>query len=156
MDVRSIRHAVYLTVQEFPARRGHNSVESAALVLSRAPGTVYNKADPGNDTQGFYVEEAVALMISARDYRILHALASACDHAAIPLAPFRNTSDMELLDLMAREQVAAGAKADAIRRALSDGRIDLAEMKEIAGAFHAQIRATLELLSRLEGIAGAR
>jgi len=53
-----------------------------------------------------------------------------------------------------KEQEAAGRKAQAIGAALADGRIDQDELREISRAFHAQIHATLELLSRLENLAG--
>lgn len=149
-----IRQAIYLTVHQYPGRGKLSHVESAALVLGKAPGTLYNKADPGNDQQGLLVEEAVALMLSADDYRILRAMAAVCDHAVVRLTQFRNVSDLELLDLLVKEQEAAGRKAMTIGAALADGRIDQEELRDITRAFHAQIHATLELLSRLENLAG--
>lgn len=153
MDVADIRRAVYLTVHEFPKRRGLNSVETAALALGRATGTVYNKADPGNDQQCLTLNEAVALMNASDDFRILHALCSSCDHSAVYLAPLQNISDLELLDLLAKEQEAAGRKAEVMRRALDDGRISSDEFADLDRAFHDQVRATLELLSRLKALA---
>ena len=156
MEIADVRRAVYETVHEFPARRGLNNVESAALVLGLAAGTVYNKADPGNDQQGFYVEQAIALMLGAGDFRILHSAASACDHAAVKLGDYRRTSDSELVDLITAEQVAIGRKAKIIRAALADGKIDPHELVELRRAFHHQITSTLELFSRFEGMADAR
>jgi len=87
-----IRQAIYLTVHQYPGRGKLSSVESAALTLGKAPGTLYNKADPGNDQQGLLVEEAVALMLASNDFRILRAVAAVCDHAVVYLTPPSATS----------------------------------------------------------------
>src|SRR3546814_12012767 len=71
-----IRRAAYLTVHEFPPTAGLSAVESAALVIGRAPGTTYNKVDPASE-QGLYLTEALQLMLAHGDHRILHALAAA-------------------------------------------------------------------------------
>src|SRR3546814_8088089 len=93
-----IRRAAYLTVHEFPPTAGLSAVESAALVIGRAPGTTYNKVDPASE-QGLYLTAALQLMPAHGDHRILHALAAACDHVAVPLADLRAMSDTALLDL---------------------------------------------------------
>lgn len=146
-----IRHAAYLTAHEFPPVGGLNSMESAAVVLGRATGTVYNKVDPGTD-QGLYLQEALQLVLASKDYRILHAFAAACGHVAVQLAPFGPCSDVELLDLFIAAAKAAGDRAKTIGRALADGRIDREEIKQIRAAFYAEFRAQQELLSRLEAI----
>ena len=155
MDSADVAHAVYVTVKEFPARRGLNSVESAAQTIGRAVGTTYNKADPGTEDQAFTVHELVTLMLGAQDYRPLHAIAASCDHVAVSLTPVRSFSDAELLTVFTKEQEAFGGKARAIRAALDDGRIDEAEMRHIRAAVFNQVRATMELLSRLEGMCHA-
>jgi hypothetical protein len=149
----NVDEAVHRTIHEFPKKRGLSHVESAAQAIGRSAGTVYNKADPACETHQVTVREALILMTSAGDFRILQAIGTACDHAVVHLAQYRHTSDIELLDLMCREQRAAGKKADAIGKALGDGRIDKTELRDISAAFYEQIRATLELLSRLEAIA---
>lgn len=156
MDIADLRHAVYLTVHEFPKRRGLNSVQAAAQTLARAAGTVYNKADPGNDDQGFTLDEALTLMLASEDFRILHATATACDHVAVDLKPMRGCSNDDLLRCLAREQECLGQKARALREALADGRIDRTELREIKTAAYLQVRSTLELLARVEGMADAR
>lgn len=155
MQHADIRAAVYLTVHEFPAIRDLKPVESAALTLGRAAGTLYNKADPGNDSQGLLLEEAAALIRASKDYRILHAFCAACDHAAVPLGDFRGTSDAELLDLFAASIVAAGDTATEIRRALQDRRITGAELRLIRAATYRQVCALFELMSRLEALSHA-
>lgn len=155
MEIADVRRAVYLTVHEFPKRRGLNSVESAALLLGRSAGTVYNKADPGNETQDLCLHEAVPLMVASGDFRILHAIAAAVDHVAVCLSPLRQCSDAALLDLVNAEAIAYGSKAAAMKAALDDGRIDADELLRIKRTAYNQVRATLELLNRLEGIADA-
>lgn len=153
-----IRHAVRMTIHQFPVARGLNPVESAARVLNLAVGTVYNKTNEGADepSADLFLRQAVILMNAAQDYRILLACAEACDHAAIPLADFRGTSDTELITLMAAETEAAGQKAAVIRRALEDRRLTAQELRAIREAFHWQVRAGYELLARLEAIADGR
>ncbi|WP_439640576.1 phage regulatory CII family protein [Nevskia sp.] len=148
----TLRTAIYLTVHEFPARAGHNAVESAALAIGRAPGTVYNKAAPESE-QGFTLAEALALMTASGDYRILHALAQACGHSLVALGDYRRTSDIELLDLLLMQSRAEGTRSDKIRSALADGRVTLAEISDIRDAVHAHVRSELELLQRMEGLA---
>lgn len=155
MDVSDIRKSLYLLVHGYPRTRGLSHVESAAAAIGRAPGTVYNKADPGNDSQEFTVSEALALTLNSQDYQFLHAFAAACDHAAIPLLDFRSSSDEELLDLFARAIAAAGEKANTIRHSLADGRITQDELRLIKQAVNKQIRAELELVARLEAISDA-
>jgi hypothetical protein len=152
-DNADIRHAVYQTVHEFPARRGMNSVQTAAQVLMRAAGTVYNKADPGNDDQSFTIEEMVSLMTAAQDYRVLHAVCSACGFVAVQLKGVSSLSDRRLFDLLCEDQAAFGDKAHAIREALDDGQISAVELGLIRTRVYTQARASLELLSRLEGMA---
>src|SRR3546814_6347406 len=105
-----IRRAAYLTVHEFPPTAGLSAVESAALVIGRAPGTTYNKVDPASE-QGLYLTEALQLMLAHGDHRILHALAAACDHVAVPLADLRAMSDTALLDLFILAIEASSARA---------------------------------------------
>lgn len=155
MQAADVRTAAYLTVQDFPEKGGLLGPAAAALAIGRATGTVYNKADPGNDSQGFLLEEAVMLVNAARDYRIVHAFCAACDHSAVPLADFRGTSDLALMDLMLAEQQAYGERANVIRRSLEDGRITYPELRDITTHSHAHIRASLELLARLEALADA-
>lgn len=152
----SLSDAVYRTVHEFPPARGMGSVETAALHIGKAVGTTYNKADPGNDDADLYLREAVLLIRASGDARILHAFNEACDHAAVPLGDFRGTSDMELLDLLVKEQEAAGEKAAAVREALQDKLITAGELETVELRVHQQIRAQLELLSRLKGMANGQ
>src|SRR3546814_10991085 len=105
-----IRRAAYLTVHEFPPTAGLSAVESAALVIGRAPGTTYNKVDPASE-QGLYLTEALQLMLAHGDHRILHALAAACDHVAVPHASLRAPSDTALLDLFILAIQATSARA---------------------------------------------
>lgn len=100
MDIASLRGAVFATVHEFPARPGMNSVETAALLLNKQTGTVYNKASIDFDSADFTIGEVLTLMVTSADYRILQALAAVCFHAAVPLKDYRRTCDLELLDLL--------------------------------------------------------
>src|SRR3546814_12312903 len=84
------------------------------------------------------------------DHRILHALAAAGDHVAVPLADLRAMSDTALLDLFILAIEASSARASVIRKALGDGRIDPVELGQIQSAFYDELRALLELRSRLE------
>lgn len=150
-----VDRAVYNLVHEFPAGKGGNSAAAAATVIGRSVGTVYNKADPSNEDASFALREIIALTLASNDYRVLHAFAQTCNHVAVPLGDYRRTSDLELLDCMAKVIEASGVKAGEIRLALEDGRITQDELSRIKTCWYNELSAGFELIARLEAIADA-
>ena len=145
--------AIYETVHGYRAPDG--KARGAVALAPRCgmnPGTLSNKTNPD---QGHVLglAESIPLQLVADDYRILYAYAAALQHVAYRLPPHRDASDVELLDAYAKVQERCGLKARAIRDALCDGNVTRTELEEIRAAFDDEVRAGLELLSRLEALA---
>ena len=139
--------AVYNTVHDFPG-----GARALATYLSVRPGTLSNKADPACDTHHLNVSEALAIMLVADDYRILHALAVETHHGLIQLSDLTGTSDMELLDAYTRMNKELGDVAAAMGRAFADRILTRTEYGGIRREIFQAINAQLELLRRLEAV----
>jgi hypothetical protein len=149
-----IEAAVYETVHSFvDAASQRRGAVALAPRLGMQAGTLSNKANPTMVEHKLGLSESITLQVAAADMRILHAYAAALGHCAMPLPTPRDASDVELLDAYAEVNERCGAKAKAIRDALRDGHITTAEVGEIRARFHDEIRAGMELLSRLESLA---
>jgi hypothetical protein len=145
--------AIYDTVHDYrdPRTRARGSTALAPR-CGMHPGTLNNKADPGIDTHKLGLVESVPVQLAADDYRILHAYAADLGHCAWQLPAATSASDVEVLDAYALVHERAGKKAAAIRAALADNRVTTAELAEIRHHFDAEVRAGLQLLSRLEAL----
>lgn len=145
--------AIYDTVHDYrdPRTRGRGAA-SLAPRCGMHPGTLNNKADPGIDTHKLGLLESVPVQLAADDFRILHAYAADLGHCAWQLPAAVPASDVEVLDAYAFVHERAGRKSAAIRGALSDSRVTAAELADIRAHFDAEVRAGLQLLSRLEAL----
>lgn len=153
--IGGLDEAVYQTVHEYVDPRGRaKGAVALAPRVGMNPGTLSNKANPLQDTAQLTLAEAVTIQTVAQDFRILHALAAALDHCAYRLPAPVPVSDVALLDSYADMHAALGRKATALRRVLEDGRVTPAEVNELRQLLDDAIRSGLQLLSRLEGLAG--
>lgn len=144
----ALQDAIYRTVHD-----GHpRGAVGLAPLIGMKSGTLNNKADPAHDSE-LTLRESIPLMRETRDYQILATLAAAVDHAVIPLGDFSGTSDTELLDLYAKYHSKVGKAAGEVSKALADGRITQAEVREVRQAFIRAARANLAFVARLEAIA---
>lgn len=141
-----LERAVYDTVHDIGPER-------IATLIGRTVGTVYNKANPESETHVFSLIEGRSICLTTQDYRILGAFAQDLNHAAIPLGDYRQTSDLELLNLYTNVDEQSGHLATEIREALDDGKITQDELLKIRSRVHDQVRAIFTLLGRLEGMA---
>ena len=139
--------AVYATVHDFPG-----GPKALSAYLSVRPGTLSNKADPACDTHHLNINEALAIMLVSRNFRILHALAVETRHGIVQLMDLSGTSDMELLDSYTRMNKKLGDVADAMSRAFEDRRLTRPEFGEIRREIYQVINASLELMRRLEAV----
>lgn len=146
--------AIYDTVHGY---RDTATRERGAMALGPKigipPGTLSNKANPAMPDHKLGLAESVTLQLVADRFDILHAYAASLRHCAWPLPAHSDASDVELLDAYTKVQEEAGCKARAIREALKDGRVTAEEVATVRARFDNEVRAGLELLSRLEALA---
>lgn len=147
--------AIHATVHEYQdGRTRQRGAVALAPRVGMQAGTLSNKANPTIDTHQLGLRESIPLQIAAHDFRILHEYALALGHVAYRLPDSAaHVSDLALLDDYSAFHAAVGRKAQAIRSALADGRIERAEVDDIRGEFESAVCAGLELLARLEVLA---
>lgn len=145
--------AIYATVHGYtdPATRKRGAVALAPRAGMRA-GTLSNKSNPTMAEHKLGLLESVAVQVAADDYQILHAYAATLRHCAWAIPVHSSVGDVELLDAYALVNERCGLKAAAIRGALADKHITRREVAEIRARFDDEVRAGLELLSRLEAL----
>lgn len=146
--------AIYETVHGYrdPVTRERGAAALAPKV-NLSSGSLSNKASPTMPDHRLGLVESVPIQLITGDFRILHAYSAALGHCAWKLPLHSSASDVELLDAYATVHEQAGKVAASIRSALADRRITAAEVAQIRGNFDAEIRAGLELLARLDGLA---
>ena len=112
----------------------------------------YKKLDPEQDRNHLRLDEALAMMLITKDYRILYAMAAETGHAVFPLGDFSDCSDVELITKITELGMARGDVDREIHEALDDGKIRPHERDKIQAQIHAAIRANLELLTRIDAL----
>lgn len=146
--------AVYATVHEFIDQRARKrGAVALAPRIGMPAGTLSNKANPTMPDHKLGMAEAVAVMLASDDFRILHVVNQLTGHCAYRLPLHADAGDVEILDAYAAAHEKTGAKATAIREALRDGRVTREEVNQVRACFDQEVRAGLELLSRLEALA---
>ena len=153
--ITGLDQAVYDTIHEYvdPRSKARGAVALAPRV-GMQPGTLSNKANPLQETSQLTLAEAVTIQTVTQDFRILQAFAASLDHCAHRLPAEPAAGDVALLDSYTELHAALGRKAVALKRVLADGRVSPAELREMRQLLDEAIRAGLQLLSRLEGLAG--
>lgn len=146
--------AIYDTVHGYrdTATRDRGAVALGPKV-GIPPGSLSNKANPAMPDHKLGLVESITLQLVTSNYSVLHAYAASLRHCAWQLPEHSDASDVELLDAYTKVHEQAGYRARAIRDALSDGRVTAAEVATVRACFDAEVRAGLELLSRLEALA---
>lgn len=145
--------AIYETVHGYRPKTGKD--RGACALAPRCgmnPGTLSNKANPAMPEHRLGLIESIPVQLAADNYSVLHAYAAVLQHVAYRLPAHSDASDVELLDAYAKVQERCGLKARAIRDALRDGNVTRRELEEVRAAFDDEVRAGLELLSRLEAL----
>lgn len=144
-----LEDAIYRTIHEAPG-----GAIGLAPRVGMNPGTLNNKAYPGHEAQ-LNLRESVPIQRDTQDFRILHSYCHLLDHAAIPLGDYSRTSDAELLDLYCEYHADIGQTAEVIRLALvtPNGRIRRRDVRRVRRELLEDLKAGLEFLARLEGMA---
>jgi hypothetical protein len=145
--------ALYQTVHGYRDRvTRERGAAALAPRVGMQPGTLCNKVNPSMPEHKLGLAESIMVQIAADDYSILHATNAALGHCAYRLPEHSQAGDVEILDLYAKVHEQCGLKARAIRDALRDGTVARAEVERIRTCFDDEVRAGLELLSRLEAL----
>jgi hypothetical protein len=121
--ITRLEQAAHDTAQAY---RG--GVQALAERVGMRPSTLYKKLDPGCETHHLTIPEALALMLSSGDFRILNAMADSCGFTLIP----KSGDDAgTLFDLMCRISEESGLVAAEVRDSLADGRLSGSERQMI-------------------------
>jgi len=128
----------------------------APLIGIKNPAVLSNKVNPRSESHHLTVDESVSLQAITQNYNLLKTTAATLGHVAIklPSANLAAASDIELLDCWAKWQEDCGQTAATLRKALESGDIDQTELAEIRREVFEDIAREIELLQRLEAIAG--
>ena len=145
---RSLAPDVFLAFRELVYAHG---VDRLAPLMGLRPGTLYNKADAGDDSHNQPTLRDVLLSAQATsDMRVLDALNETFGRASYDCATHEADSDEALLELLAN----LGAESGDFHRALAQGlkarRFTLDQLKHIRGEAFDMVSALMVLVRRLE------
>jgi hypothetical protein len=141
------KDAFHKTVHSFPG-----GVEALAPRLGYTAGLLRNKANPNSQTNVLTMDDASRVMEISSDYATLHALAEAHGFVLTKIDE-QPATDMGVLESATSVWQQMGQLGTEVHKALSDGRVDKHEVKDIEAAIFATVRPMMSLLSRLNGMA---
>lgn len=145
---RSFAPCVFQSFRELVYSHG---VERLAPLMGIRPGTLYNKADAGDDNHNQPTLRDVVLATQATgDMRVVDALNETFGRAAYDCARYETTSDEDLLQLLANLGAESGDFHRALAQGLKQRRFSEAEMGAIRGEAFEMVSALMVLVKRLE------
>lgn len=123
-----------------------------AARIGRNPGTLLNELNPACETAKLGIGEAQAITFATQDPRIAQAMLAPIGYTAVALPDYDKVGDTALLDLFITRDEQSGRFAEALSKALEDGRISADEFEAIEAAGMEAVGALLTLISRLKGM----
>lgn len=127
-------------------------VPGLAARMGYRTGTLYNKADAGDDTHNQPTLRDVVLSTEITgDLRVVEALARTFGRATFDAGKYANTSDEDLLSLLADMGREVGEFHGALGEALRSRRFSGQAMQRLTAEGLDIVSALMTLLSRLEG-----
>ena len=127
-------------------------VQKLAARMGLRPGTLYNKADAGDETHNQpSLRDVVLATEITGDMRVLDALNEMFGRAAFDCRDYVQTSDDALLDLLAELGAQNGEFHAALAVALKEKRFSAQALKTIRNEAFDIVGALMTLLQRLEG-----
>lgn len=139
--VQDVDDAAYALAHNFPG-----GVPALAQRMGVSPNTLQSKVNPNLDTHKVSLREAVLMQAVAGDPRILHAMAAALDHVALPT---RCITEDDLTAVMARIGAEVGDVFREVQLVLSDRRVTLNERRRVAGQVAEAVQALAAVLKVL-------
>lgn len=126
-------------------------VPALAARMGYRPGTLYNKAEAGDDTHNQPTLRDVVLVTEiTRDMRIVDALAETFGRATFDTTTRAQATDEELLTLLADMGAETGEFHTALANGLRERRFTTQVMRAIRGEAMDIVAALMTLLHRLE------
>lgn len=146
----SVEQAIYQLASSYP----HGGIAGLARDLGRKNQTTFfnQMSFQGDGNHQPTIGTLRAAMRMTGDLGPLYALAAEFGQACVQLGDYRDCSDTELLGLITSVGAARGEVDQEIHRAFADGRIERGEGAAIRRKVEAEIRANLELLSRIDAL----
>lgn len=115
---RSMGADVYEEFRQLVMGQGADGVVALASFLGQKPGTLYNKADAGDDSHNQpTVRDLIQATFFRGDLRCVHALARMFGQTCFDAAAYEDTSDEALLELLAN----LGKESGEFHGALGEG-----------------------------------
>jgi hypothetical protein len=146
---RSYAPDVFLAFRELVYSSG---VERLAPLMGLRPGTLYNKADAGDETHNQPTLRDLLLATQATgDMRVIDALNETFGRAAYDCAQHEETTDEALLQLLAELGAETGDFHRAMAQGLAARRFTPEQMRQIRGEAFDMVSALMVLVQRLEG-----
>jgi len=131
-------------------------VHALAARMGLRPGTLYNKADAGDDSHNQPTLRDVMLVTEITgDTRVLEAMAEAFGRALFDAQAHANTSDEDLLALLTRMGAESGEFHAALARGLGERHFTPAALAAVRAEAMDLVAALMTLLHRLEGYVDA-
>jgi hypothetical protein len=128
-------------------------VEYLAGVLGVRPGTLYNKADGGDEAHNQpNLRDVVQVTQATGDMRIVEAMAETFGLATFACTPTRTASDEALLELLTTLGAEHGEFHQALGAALSGKRFTLEAYLRIRSEAFDVVSALMTLVQRVEGL----
>lgn len=128
-----------------------HGVQKLAPKMGLRPGTLYNKADAGEDTHAQpTLRDVVHLTQATGDMRVLDALDEMFGRAAFDCLPHADASDEELLHLLADLGSETGEFHQALANGLRARRFTTPVLRAIRGEAYDIVSALMTLVRRLE------
>lgn len=112
-----------------------------------------NMVNPQCDSNHLRVRDFILGMEVMGDHSALHALNAQFGYVATKIDQ-QPASDMAVLESVTDIWAKLGAVGGQVHAALADGKVDQHEVKHIEAAIYTAIRPMMELLNRLNGMAG--
>ena len=127
--------------------------ESLAPRLGMSAQILRNKANAYSTTNVAAGRDWDRVMGLTGDFRVLHALAKNHGFVCYEVDQSLCVSDMAILELVTKVWTTNGDVGAAVNSTLADGKVEQHELAVVRDAVYRLHQATMEMLSRLEGMA---
>lgn len=149
--------SVYEAFRDLVHLDGPRGVEALAAFMGIRTGTLYNKADSGDDSHSQpTVRDLIQVTHYRADFRALDALNEQFGRASFDCAQFEGHSDEALLELLCTLGSEHGEFHGALASALADKTFTAAELQRVRGEAFDVVSALMTLVARLEGLVDDR
>ena len=141
------KDAAYHTVHDYAG-----GSESLGPRVGISAAVLRNKVNPNNETHRLALDEAVLISVVTGDTRVLDAFAAEMGRVTVAI-PAAGTSDMDVLSDTCSLVAQVGQYMQTIHKALSDGKVDSKEIRDIRQQAREAMSKVATLVACLEGMA---